>query len=188
MDSLDLPASLLQPAEESGEETSEKAPDDGDPGEPRLVPKEPTDAPDRGSPRRSAFELTMIVEPVEDQKTRRGYVLVVFNENSLSNVGWHVSTSSLEEKEMRASMEDELRETQHRMRTLVEEYDTSTEELQTSNEELRSANEELQIRKEELQSVNEELKTKVEEVNQANADLENLLSATDIGTVYLSAP
>jgi len=200
MDAPDLPASLLQPAEESGEEAGEKAPDDGEPGEPRLVPKEPTDAPDRGSSRRSAFELTMIVEPVEDQKTDRGYVLVVFNENSLSNVDWHVSKSSLEEREMYESMEDELRETQHRMRTLIEEYDTSTEELQTSNEELqsmneelRSATEELQIRKEELQSaneelltVNEELKTKVEEVNQANADLENLLAATDIGTVYLT--
>lgn len=191
----DLPASLLQPVEGVDEEAS----DDDAAGELRLAPQE-TEAQDPGSPNGSNLNLTMIVEPVEDQKTDRKYVLVMFDERSLSNVDWHISESSPEEQEMYESMEDELQETQHRMRTLIEEYDTSTEELQTSNEELqsmneelRSATEELQIRKEELQSaneelltVNEELKTKVEEVNQANADLENLLAATDIGTLYLT--
>jgi len=191
----DLPASLLRLAEGA----EEKASDDGTPREPRLVPTE-TDGRDQSPSNGSDLELTMIVEPVEDQKTDRKYVLVVFDERSLSNADWHISKSSPEEQEMYASMEDELQKTQHRMRTLIEEYDTSTEELQTSNEELqsmneelRSATEELQIRKEELQSANEELltvntelKTKVEEVNQANADLENLLVATDIGTLYLT--
>src|SRR5262245_56666269 len=61
------------------------------------------------------------------------------------------------------------------------------------NEELQSANEELQTSKEELQSVNEELETvnaelgaKVEELDATNSDLQNLLQASHIATIFLS--
>ena len=60
------------------------------------------------------------------------------------------------------------------------------------NEEMRSAAEELETSKEELQSVNEELitvnhelKSNVEELSQTNADLNNLMASTDIGTIFL---
>ena len=60
------------------------------------------------------------------------------------------------------------------------------------NEEMRSAAEELETNKEELQSINEELvtvnhelKNSVEELNLANADLNNLMASTDIGTIFL---
>ena len=60
------------------------------------------------------------------------------------------------------------------------------------NEEMRSAAEELETSKEELQSVNEELttvnyelKANVEELSKTNADLNNLMASTDIGTVFL---
>ena len=63
--------------------------------------------------------------------------------------------------------------------------------MQAMNEELRSTMEELETGKEELQSVNEELvtinhelKDKVTEVIQSNAYLHNLMSSTEIGTIF----
>jgi two-component system CheB/CheR fusion protein len=64
--------------------------------------------------------------------------------------------------------------------------------LQSSNEELQSTNEELETSKEELQSVNEELSTVnselqqiMEELSKTSSDLNNLLSSTEIGTIFL---
>lgn len=96
-------------------------------------------------------------------------------------------------------LEDELRRTRDQLRTTIEQYETSleeikasNEELQAINEELRSASEELETSKEELQSVNEELTTlnqelklRVDEVSHANSDLQNLMTSTDIGVVFL---
>src|SRR5262249_5843481 len=64
------------------------------------------------------------------------------------------------------------------LQSLNEEYRSTTEELETSKEELQSINEE-------LQTVNNELKQKLEEVSRANSDLENLMVATDVATVFL---
>ncbi len=73
-----------------------------------------------------------------------------------------------------------------------EELRASNEELQAMNEELRSAGEELETGREELQSVNEELnavnaelKSKVDELGHSNSDLQNLMAATQIATVFL---
>ena len=85
------------------------------------------------------------------------------------------------------------------LQAIIEEYETSQEELKASNEEMQSANEELrstleelETSKEELQSMNEELQTvnqenrhKVEELAQMSSDLQNLLAATDIATLFL---
>jgi len=85
------------------------------------------------------------------------------------------------------------------MQVLVEEYDAtreemkaSNEELQSSNEELRSTMEELETGKEELQSMNEELRTlnqenrnRLDELKQLSGDLQNLLTSTNIATLFL---
>ncbi len=98
-----------------------------------------------------------------------------------------------------ADLEAELEETRKRQQALIEEYETSqeemkasSEELQSANEELRSTLEELETSKEELQSMNEELQAvnqenrhKVEELSQLSADLQNLLSSTEIATLFL---
>ena len=98
-----------------------------------------------------------------------------------------------------AKLEDELRRTRARLQATVEESETSNEELKASNEELQSINEELQstteeleTSKEELQStneelttVNQELKNKLDELLRSNSDLHNLISSTDIATVFL---
>lgn len=173
------------------------------------TPVSDADAPDKPLSRtengghaesKTMTRLRIVVSPADDTKTGDRYILIVFSPDADTRSDWQVRGRQSEEQQLFESMEEELQQTQHRMRTLMEEYETSTEELQTSNEELqsmneelRSASEELQVRKQELQStneelltVNEELKVKVNEVNQANADLENLLEATNIATVFLT--
>jgi two-component system CheB/CheR fusion protein len=97
------------------------------------------------------------------------------------------------------ALEDELDLSRQRFQAIIEEYETSQEELKASNEELQSANEELrstleelETSKEELQSMNEELQTvnqenrhKVEELAQLSGDLQNLMAASQIATLFL---
>ncbi|WP_020529055.1 chemotaxis protein CheB [Flexithrix dorotheae] len=90
------------------------------------------------------------------------------------------------------NLELELLETKDLLKTTQEKYETANEELQATNEELMSSNEEMQSTNEELQSVNEELYTvnselnaKVTELTELNNDINNLLSSTDIGTIFL---
>jgi PAS domain S-box-containing protein len=78
------------------------------------------------------------------------------------------------------------------MESSNEELKTSNEEIMSVNEELQSVNEELETSKEELQSLNEELTTvngqlqeKVIELKQATDDLVNLMSSTEIATIFL---
>ncbi len=87
---------------------------------------------------------------------------------------------------------DQLRDTVERYEASAEEYKSSHEELQSMNEELRSASEELETSREELQSINEELSTvnselkgNLEELGRTNSDLQNLLNATSVVTVFL---
>ncbi|MFW5693561.1 MAG: chemotaxis protein CheB [Alkalispirochaeta sp.] len=89
-------------------------------------------------------------------------------------------------------LENELQSTKENLQATIEELETSNEELQATNEELLSSNEELQSTNEELQSVNEELITvnseyqkKIDELSELNDDMNNLLSGTAIGTVFL---
>jgi two-component system CheB/CheR fusion protein len=74
---------------------------------------------------------------------------------------------------------EDLRAANEELQSLNEEYRSTTEELETSKEELQSINEE-------LQTVNLELKLKLEEVSRAHDDVENLMSATNVATLFLS--
>lgn len=71
-----------------------------------------------------------------------------------------------------------VRAANEELQSVNEEYRSTAEELETSKEELQSINEE-------LNSVNTELKLKLAEVSRGHDDLENLMSATDIGTLFL---
>ena len=91
-------------------------------------------------------------------------------------------------------LEQEVHHKDQQLQSLSEQLETSNEELQASNEELQASNEELQSANEELQSVNEELHTvnselkqKVEELVASNNDVNNLLTSTDIATLFLDA-
>ena len=89
-------------------------------------------------------------------------------------------------------LKEELNETRENLQATIEELETSNEEMQATNEELLASNEELQSTNEELQSLNEELHTvnaELQEKNvqllEANSDIENLMTNTNIGTIFL---
>jgi len=73
---------------------------------------------------------------------------------------------------------EEMKATNEELQSINEEYRSATEELETSKEELQSVNEE-------LQTVNNELKTKIDEVLRAKDELQNLLGAMEIPTLFL---
>jgi PAS domain S-box-containing protein len=81
-----------------------------------------------------------------------------------------------------ASLRLQLRATVENYETLTEELRASNEELQTINEELRQATEELEVSEEELESSHQES----EGLARANSDLQNLLTSTEIGTIFLN--
>ncbi|HKP58809.1 MAG TPA: chemotaxis protein CheB [Polyangiales bacterium] len=125
------------------------------------------------------------------------HVLISF-EAMESGVPVSASTSETEidvghvSGEQLRALEFELNHTKENLQAAIEELESSNEELQASNEELQSANEELQSTNEELQSVNEELYTvnseyqrKIAELTELTNDMDNLLSSTDIGTIFL---
>ena len=126
-----------------------------------------------------------------------GFSLVIFDEIDDTLLAQPRSTGDVDTQVL--ELEAELDTTRSRIQALIEEFETSQEEMRASNEELQSANEELrstmeelETSREELQSVNEELQTlnqenrhKVEELSQLSSDLQNLLQATDVATIFL---
>lgn len=142
------------------------------------------------------LEIRPAVEPHDDN-----LFLVIFEVRDASDDETRVPAelpAQLRDAVVR-ELDAELLFTKQRLQVIIEEYETtqeemraSNEEMQSSNEELRSTLEELETSKEELQSMNEELHTvnqenrhKVEELAQLSSDLQNLLAATDIATLFL---
>jgi two-component system CheB/CheR fusion protein len=138
------------------------------------------------------------VRTVELPEVGRGSMLLLFDELDPEATPRAVAQDASTEPVVR-QMEDDLLRTRDQLRMTIEQYETGLEELKASNEELhamneelRSATEELETSKEELQSVNEELTTvnhelklKVDEVTRANSDMQNLMTSTEIGVVFL---
>lgn len=90
------------------------------------------------------------------------------------------------------SLELELRYAKENLQATIEEMEAANEELQATNEELIASNEELHSANEELQSVNEELhsvnvehQAKIQELRELSADMEHLLAATEVHTLFL---
>ena len=127
------------------------------------------------------------------------FLLVVFEEHPADASVAVAVPRNADPDQAALHLERELVATKAHLRFTIEESEASTEELKASNEELqamneelRSATEELEASREELQSVNEELttvndelKSKVDELSRSNNDLQNLMAATDIATVFL---
>ncbi len=150
--------------------------------------------------------INLTVRPVLEPPGMRGLIMILFEDIGAENRAEAVETTpdpATEDADRIGSrvagLEQELRAKEQYLQTTVEELETSNEELRSTNEELQSANEELQstneeleTSKEELQSVNEELvmvnaehQKKIDELSLANNDMNNLLAATGVGTVYL---
>lgn len=130
-----------------------------------------------------------------------GYALVTFHEPQRSPVPSDHPTNptaivpdgDLElYQERTKELEYELKVTEESLQSTIQEMETTNEELQATNEELMASNEELQSTNEELHSVNEELYTvsaehqrKIDELLEVTADLDHVLTSTEIGVVYL---
>ena len=114
------------------------------------------------------------IEATQEQDSTSQNALVRQLENQVRRLGEQLQ-ASIEEYE---SSSEELKASNEELQSINEEYRSATEELETSKEELQSVNEE-------LQTVNNELKTKLEEISRSHSDLENLMSATEISTLFL---
>ncbi len=93
-----------------------------------------------------------------------------------------------EAEQLRSQLDDRI--TQHA--AVVEGHEAYTQELQAVNEELRVATEELEANREKFQTLNLELTAanqtltaKLDELGHANGDLQNLMAASAIATVFL---
>ena len=146
---------------------------------------------------------SLTVRPLFDPKFPSDLLLITFEEkqNSAGDKATPTTTLNLavNDSSIIEQLEYELNATREDLHSTVEELESSNEELKASNEEvmsmneeLQSANEELETSKEELQSMNEELNTvnselqfKVEELEKSHDDTQNLLSSTDIATIFL---
>ncbi|MCB0073093.1 MAG: PAS domain-containing protein, partial [Caldilineaceae bacterium] len=144
--------------------------------------------------------VSVLVHPTSTTYPRRALVLFLEEEPLESSETGGADADAPEFGQARYTrVEDELRLTRQRLQTIREEYESTVEQLRAANEELASTNEEyrstleeLETSKEELQSMNEELRTvnqemkhRVEQTAQANSDLQNLLAATEIATLFL---
>ncbi|HEX8252351.1 MAG TPA: CheR family methyltransferase [Thermoanaerobaculia bacterium] len=141
--------------------------------------------------------IDLVVRPVlSDDDPARGFFLILFEPSRTPQEPVHESAAvepaarHLDEELLR--IKAQMRGTIELYEVQVEEAKAANEELQAMNEELRSTAEELETSQEELQSVNEELQTvnqelkvKIEEVTHAGDDLRNLISSTDIGTIFI---
>src|SRR5918994_427889 len=141
--------------------------------------------------------IEIVVRPIQEPAWAEGFYLIVFRE--IAEISEIVRPAGDHVEPMVRQIEDELQRTQDQLRLTVEQYETAVEEyraaneeLQAINEEARATSEELETSKEELQSANEELTTlnqalkhSLEESQQTSNDLHNLITATQIGTIFL---
>lgn len=141
--------------------------------------------------------VSLTVQPLSDPAWAAGHLLIMFHE--LADDGGLVGSMPSASEPLVHQLEGELQRIREQLRITTEQYETAleehkagNEELQALNEELRATTEELATSKEELQSineelltVNEELKLKIVEVSRAHGDLQNLMTATAIGTVFV---
>ncbi|MCG7848744.1 MAG: PAS domain-containing protein [ANME-2 cluster archaeon] len=144
--------------------------------------------------------VNLIVKPLEKPDIQ-GLVMVIF-EDVPGKPSKPVKKTSTKQEigNYVTDLEQELKSTRENLQATIEEMETSNEELQSTNEEfqaaneeLQSANEELESSREELQSLNEELMTlnsehqaKIEENMRAINDMNNMLTSTEIATVFLN--
>jgi len=141
------------------------------------------------------FRIDLFILPYHDDRSGEKLAAAVFKEvqeECVSTRPGEPFDLDVKARQRIGDLENELQYTRENLQATIEEVETTNEELQATNEELLSANEELQSTNEELQSVNEELITvnaeyqsKISELTDLNNDMNNLLSSTNIGVIFL---
>jgi two-component system CheB/CheR fusion protein len=149
------------------------------------------------APMDSGSHVQVTLRPIRSRKDEIDRLLVSFElpekDAAESKTGEPVEVVTNEEleKALRLSRE-ELGRTVEELERSNQELQAANEEASSINEEFQAANEELETSREELQSLNEELNTvniqlqnKVEELERRTNDLSNLLSSSDVATLFL---
>jgi len=146
--------------------------------------------------------VDLTISPFTDKDLPPGLLLAIFEDKTSDHAAEDApaKTTRKNNKGLKVrKLEQELRSTREYLQATIEELETANEELKSANEELQSGNEEMQstneeleTSKEELQSTNEELNTvntelqsKVNELTRVSDDMNNLLAATDIASIFL---
>ena len=145
----------------------------------------------------AAVTVRMRLTPLQEKRSQESLVLILIEEVKEDRKEKDPTTSAtydigVEAEQRIGDLEHELQFTKENLQATIEELETSNEELQATNEELLASNEELQSTNEELQSVNEELYTvnaehqkKIMELTEANNDVNNLLSSSNVAKLFL---
>jgi two-component system, chemotaxis family, CheB/CheR fusion protein len=150
------------------------------------------------------INVSQILNPVTLNIETSYFYLIMFEEmdalnstsgepgNTKSDLLSHDAKSVDDLRDELKVQEKFLQDANERQEITNQELRSFNEEMQSLNEELQSTNEELETSREELQSVNEELSTvnvelqeKITELTRSNNDMNNLVSGTGIGTVFV---
>lgn len=138
--------------------------------------------------------VSVTVEPLDaSHVVVDGLWLVSFeNESTPGGSGPSVEPDRVQDATVVHQLEHELRSTREDLQQTIEDLRAANEELMSVNEEFQSSNEELETSKEELQSLNEELSTansrleaNIQRLAATNDDVDNLLTSTNIATLFL---
>jgi two-component system CheB/CheR fusion protein len=150
----------------------------------------------------SSCSVDITIQPITGNELPKGSMLIIFDDKTPVDTPGGKAGKTVKTRKKNATLqtlEQELQSTREYLQATIEEMETSNEELKSSNEELQSVNEEMQstneemeTSKEELQSTNEELATvnaelqsKVDGYTKARDDMNNLLTATEIATLFI---
>jgi two-component system CheB/CheR fusion protein len=148
------------------------------------------------------YNVSISVKPMTKKENLDGFWLVMFEDTLCTEESNDKKAETLEiprKDIVLKNLEQELQSTREYLQATIEDLKTSNEELKSTNEELQSVNEEMQssneeleTSKEELQSTNEELSTvnselsnKMDDYSKASNDMNNLLAATQIATIFI---
>jgi len=143
----------------------------------------------------------LIVRPLEGGPPDEGALLITFEPVSVPGAGPVENAAVDPESALIRELQAELATTREQLNSTIEDLEAANDALRASheeaisiNEELQSGNEELETSKEELQSLNEELTTlnhqleaKVTELQRTTNDLDNLLTSSNVPTIFLDA-
>jgi two-component system CheB/CheR fusion protein len=142
---------------------------------------------------RHALHLT--AQAVQEPPALKGTVMVVFREEPLAprtrrkpsapGVDPAIAQELTRSREEIHALRQEMLASQEALEAANEALQSLNEELQSANEELTTSKEEAQSMNEELQTINGELQAKLDDLELAQSDMQNLLNATDIATLFL---
>ncbi|MCW2239156.1 chemotaxis protein CheB [Azospirillum canadense] len=134
----------------------------------------------------TSHRILMQVTPTQPSESTTRQALVFFLDGGQIDAEPSSDASRTTAERLKTSHDEyelaiqELRAANEELHSINEEYCATSEELETSKEELQSMNAE-------LQTVNEELQRKLEVIASAHSDLRNMVTSTEVGTLFLDA-